>query len=343
MSSSTSMSTPVIAPVIDVHLHPHDLRAALLEDVRRGLASSPRTLPPKWFYDDRGSELFDEITRLPEYYPTRCEREILEREAASIAERSGADTVIELGSGTSDKTRTLLDAFHAGGRLRRFVPFDVSEGILRWSAAAMAERYPGVAVHGVVGDFDHHLDRLPAGGRRLVVFLGGTIGNYEPGDRVTLLRKLTRQLAVGDALLLGTDLVKEPSRLVAAYDDAAGVTAEFNRNVLRVLGREVRADFAPERFEHVALWDADEEWIEMRLRSIGTQVVRVDALDIDLQFADGEEIRTEVSAKFNRAKVDDELTASGLQLAEWWTDAAGDFAVSLSFRADGEPEVRHRV
>ena len=240
--------------------------------------------------------------------------------------------MIELGSGTSDKTRTLLDAFHAAGRLRRFVPFDVSEGILRWSAAAMAKRYPGLAVHGVVGDFDHHLDRLPAEGRRLVVFLGGTIGNYEPGDRATLLATLAEQLAPGDSLLLGTDLVKDPTRLVAAYDDAAGVTAEFNRNVLRVLDRELDADFVPERFDHVALWDAEAEWIEMRLRSDGNQSVRVGALDLDLRFADGEEIRTEVEREVPPIPVDDELAAAGLQLADWWTDAAGDFAVSLSFR-----------
>ena len=240
--------------------------------------------------------------------------------------------MIELGSGTSDKTRTLLDAFSSAGQLQRFVPFDVSEGILRWSAAAMADRYPGLAVHGVVGDFDHHLDRLPAEGRRLVVFLGGTIGNYEPVDRARLLRRLADQLAPGDSLLLGTDLVKDPSRLVAAYDDGAGVTAEFNRNVLRVLDRELGATFVPDRFDHVAVWDPDAQWIEMRLRSDGDQLVRIDALDLDLSFAHGEEIRTEVSAKFRRANVDDELTAAGLQLADWWTDAAGDFAVSLSFR-----------
>ncbi len=333
MSRSTSTSLPaVVEPVIDVHLTAADLRAALRHDVRHGLTSSPRTLPPKWFYDDRGSELFDEITRLPEYYPTECERETLQREAVAIVERSAADTVIELGSGTSDKTRTLLDAFHASGQLRRFVPFDVSEGILRWAANAMAERYPGLEVHGVVGDFDHHLDCLPSGGRRLVVFLGGTIGNYEPAARAELLARLAAQLSPGDSLLLGTDLVKDPVRLIAAYDDAAGVTAEFNRNVLRVLDRELDADFVPERFAHVAAWDSDAEWIEMRLRSDGDQTVRIGALHLDLRFVDGEEIRTEISAKFRRDDVEAELAAAGLRLAEWWTDDAGDFAVSLSFR-----------
>ena len=331
-SRSVAASVAVVPPTIDVHLSADDLRAALLEDVRVGLTASARTLPPKWFYDDRGSELFDEITRLPEYYPTEREREILIREATTIAERSGADTVIELGSGTSDKTRTLLDAFHRNGQLRRFVPFDVSEGVLRWSASAIADHYPGLEVHGVVGDFDHHLDQLPREGRRLVVFLGGTIGNYEPADRAALLRSLAEQLAPGDSLLLGTDLVKDPKRLVAAYDDAAGVTAEFNRNVLRVLDRELDADFVPERFAHEAVWDAEAEWIEMRLRSVGSQAVRIGALDLDLTLADGEMIRTEVSAKFRRPRVGAELAVAGLRLTDWWTDTAGDFAVSLSFR-----------
>ncbi|MCU1454375.1 MAG: methyltransferase [Acidimicrobiales bacterium] len=322
----------VIPPVIDVHLSATDLRRALRRDVTDGLGATPRTLPPKWFYDDRGSELFDEITRLPEYYPTAREREILRREAASIAAASRADTLVELGSGTSDKTRTLLDALAAGGRLRRFVPFDVSEGILRWAAAAIAERHPGIEVHGVVGDFEHHLGQLPRGGRRLIAFLGGTIGNLEPPLRARFLADLAATMAPGDSLLLGTDLVKDPARLIAAYDDAQGVTAAFNRNVLTVLDRELHADFDPCRWQHVARWDADQEWIEMRLRSVGDQQVRIADLDLDLSFADGEEIRTEISAKFRRARVADELTAAGLALQHWWTDAAGDFALSLSTR-----------
>ncbi|MCU1352791.1 MAG: methyltransferase, partial [Acidimicrobiales bacterium] len=276
---SRATTTPV-HPTIDVHLGPDDLRRALRDDVVAGLTAQPRTLPPKWFYDDHGSELFDQITRLPKYYPTAREREILQREAATIAAASGADTLVELGSGTSDKTRTLLDALRATGQLRRFVPFDVSEGILRWSAAAIAARYPGIEVHGVVGDFEHHLELLPAGGRRLVAFLGGTIGNLEPAERATFLTDLASAMAPGDALLLGTDLVKDPGRLVAAYDDAQGVTAEFNLNVLRVINRELDADFDLAAFRHVSVWDAENEWIEMRLESTREQQVRIDGLDL---------------------------------------------------------------
>ena len=320
----------VVDPVVDVYLTPDDLAQALRADVTAGLSAAEPSLPPKWFYDDRGSELFDEITRLEEYYPTRREREILQREAGTIAAASGADTLVELGSGTSDKTRLLLDAFAATGQLERFVPFDVSEGILRWSAHTIAERHPGLVVHGVVGDFDRHLDRIPAGGTRMVAFLGGTIGNYEPGPRARLLADLADSLARGDSLLLGTDLVKAPARLVAAYDDAAGVTAEFNRNVLRVLARELGAEVDPDGWDHVARWDGDAEWIEMRLAARGTQRIAVPELGIDRTFADGESLRTEVSSKFRRENVERELAEAGLRMTHWWTDAMGDFALSLS-------------
>ena len=308
-----------------------------MADVAEGLTSTPKELPPKWFYDDVGSELFDEITRLPEYYPTRRERWILEHHAADIARLSGADTLVELGSGTSEKTRLLLDAFVAGSfgpgeRFRRFVPFDVSEATLRDAAAAVAVEYPTVEVHAVVGDFEHHLGTLPGGGRRLVAFLGGTIGNLDPKPRAQFLADLAAGLAPGDGLLLGTDLVKDVDRLVAAYDDAAGVTAAFNRNVLAVVNRELDADFVPERFAHVALFDTDQEWIEMRLRSEVDQQVRVGALDLVVDFEAGEEMRTEISAKFRREGVESELAAAGLALARWWTDPAGDFALSISFK-----------
>lgn len=319
-----------LAPRIDVHLGPDDLAAALRRDVAAGLGADPPTLPPKWFYDDRGSELFDEITRLEAYYPTRREREVLEREAGAIAAASGADTLVELGSGTSDKTRLLLDAFAATGQLARFVPFDVSEGILRWSASAIAERHPGVEVHGVVGDFERHLHHLPGGGRRVVAFLGGTIGNLEPPERSRFLAAVADALVPGDSLLLGTDLVKDVGRLVVAYDDPQGVTAEFNRNVLRVLARELDAKVDPEGWDHVARWDPDHEWIEMRLRARGDQQVAIGALAVDRTFPDGTEIRTEVSAKFRRPTVEAELAAAGLRPAEWWTDAAGDVALTLA-------------
>jgi len=314
---------------VDVHLSGDDLADALAADVRDGLVRAPKELPPKWFYDDRGSKLFDDITRLPEYYPTRAERSILDARAGEIAATSRADTLVELGSGTSEKTRLLLDALADAGSLERFVPFDVSEQTLRDAAGAIAVEY-GVSVHAVVGDFERHLARLPGGGRRLVAFLGGTIGNLAPAMRARFLSELAESLGADDALLLGTDLVKDVARLEAAYDDAAGVTAEFNRNVLHVVNRELDADFEPEAFAHVARFDPDEEWIEMRLRAEAPMTVRLRALDLEVGFGAGEEMRTEISAKFRRERVEAELGAAGLEVLEWWTDAAGDFALSLS-------------
>jgi L-histidine N-alpha-methyltransferase len=317
---------------VDVHLGPEELRAALRSDVATGLTSTPKELPPKWFYDERGSNLFDEITRLPDYYPTRCERSILDARAGEVARLSGADTLIELGSGTSEKTHLLLDALAGEGRLERIVAFDVSEATLRQAAAALAGEYPDVAVHAVVGDFERHLPTLPRGGRRLVAFLGGTIGNLAPKQRAQFLSELAAVLEPGDSLLLGTDLVKDTARLEAAYDDPGGVTADFNRNVLRVVNRELGADFVPEGFDHVARFDPDEEWIEMWLRSPAPQQVRVAALDLSVSFQAGEAVRTEISAKFRRPGVEAELGDADLALARWWTDADGDFAVSLSFK-----------
>jgi L-histidine N-alpha-methyltransferase len=316
---------------VDVHLSSTELGDALAADVRSGLTGEPKELPPKWFYDERGSELFDAITRLPEYYPTRAETTILGARAFEIAAAARADTLIELGSGTSEKTRLLLDALRDEGTLRRFVPFDVSEVTLRTAADAIADEY-GVAVHAVVGDFERHLDRLPAGGTRLVAFLGGTIGNLAPAPRAAFLEALGAVLGPGDTLLLGTDLVKAPDRLEAAYDDAAGVTAEFNRNVLRVINRALGADFVPERFDHIARWDPDAAWIEMRLRARGAQRVVVPGVDLAVEFADREELRTEISAKFTRPRVEAELDAAGFALQRWWTDPAGDFGLSLATR-----------
>jgi L-histidine N-alpha-methyltransferase len=319
-------------PIIDVHLDEGWVARALRADVIRALTERPRVLPPKWFYDDRGSDLFDQITRLPEYYPTEAEREILLREAATIARESGADTVIELGSGTSDKTRALLDCFIASGQLQRFVPFDVSEQTLRDAAAMLSERYPGVLIHGVVGDFTHHLDELPSGGTRLVAFLGGTIGNLYPDERAEFLGKLSATLEPGDSLLLGTDLVKEVDRLEAAYDDPQGVTAEFNRNVLHVINRELGADFDPGAWEHVSFFDLDEERMDLRLRAIEPQEVEVADLDLEVTFDEGEELLTEISSKFRRETITAELAAAGLELTHWWTDTGHDFGLSLSFK-----------
>jgi L-histidine N-alpha-methyltransferase len=318
---------------IDVLLTEADLADALRRDARDGLTAAPKHLPPKWFYDERGSLLFDDITRLDEYYPTRRETEILEREAASIAARTGASTLLELGSGTSTKTRLLLDGLASHGTLERIVPFDVCEPILVSAGPELADRYPDVRVDAVVGDFERHLGRLPMEGTTLVAFLGGTIGNLTPSGRAKFLRELADQMAPGDWLLLGTDLVKDPARLVAAYDDAAGVTAEFNRNILRVLNRELGGDLAPHRFTHVARWDRDEQWIEMHLRADGDQRARLEVLDLDLDFCDGELLHTEISAKFTRARIEEEVAAADLELDQVLTDAAGDFAVSLSRKA----------
>src|SRR3712207_3015069 len=273
------------------------------------------------------------ITRLPEYSPTRAERAVREARAAEIAASTRAEVLVELGSGTSEKTRLLLSALHRAGTLRRFVPCDVDPSVLRAAGEAVAAEYAEVEVAGVVGDFTRHLGKLPRSGRRLVAFLGSTIGNLEPAERAAFLAELAGTLRPGDSFLLGTDLVKDAGRLVRAYDDAAGVTAAFNRNLLAVLNRELKADFDLTAFDHVALWNAEQEWIEMRLRARAAQVVHVAALDLEVRFAAGEELRTEVSAKFRREGVAAELAAAGLATTAWWTDRAGDFGVSLSVPA----------
>lgn len=312
------------------HLAADSAAQALRRDVFTGLTQTPKSLPPKWFYDATGSDLFDQITRLPEYYPTRAEAEILRERAAEIAVASGADTLVELGSGTSEKTRLLLSALRDYGSLRRFVPFDVDAGMLQAAGSAILTEYPGIEIDAVCGDFEEHLDEIPRGGRRLVVFLGSTIGNLTTGPRAEFIASLSDTLAPGDTLLLGTDLVKDTGRLVRAYDDSAGVTARFNRNVLAVVNRELDADFDLDAFQHVAKWNADEERIEMWLRTDSPQRVRVAALDLTVDFAAGEEMLTEVSCKFRPDGVADELSAAGLRRTHWWTDSAGDFGLSLS-------------
>ncbi|HVQ49239.1 MAG TPA: L-histidine N(alpha)-methyltransferase, partial [Mycobacterium sp.] len=299
-------------------------------DVRDGLTQTPKSLPPKWFYDSVGSDLFDQITRLPEYYPTRAEAEILRARSAEIAVASGADTLVELGSGTSEKTRMLLDALRDSGSLRRFVPFDVDAGVLNAAGAAIQREYPGIEIDAVCGDFEEHLDEIPRAGRRLVAFLGSTIGNLTPGPRSAFLSALSDTLQPGDSLLLGTDLVKDVGRLERAYDDSAGVTAKFNRNVLAVVNRELDSDFDLDAFEHVARWNAGEERIEMWLRATSVQRVHIAALDLTVEFAADEEMLTEVSCKFRPDGVDAELAAAGLRRTHWWTDPAGDFGLSLS-------------
>ncbi|NBM18546.1 L-histidine N(alpha)-methyltransferase [Streptomyces sp. GC420] len=302
---------------------------ALRADVLEGLGGVPRHLPPKWLYDARGSELFEEITGLPEYYPTRSEREILVDRAADVAAAIGARTLVELGSGSSEKTRNLLEALTG---LDTYIPVDVSQSALEQAGLRLLRQRPGLRVHALVADFQHGLRLPPAPGPRLVAFLGSTIGNLLPAERAEFLRAVAGMLSPGDAFLLGTDLVKDPDVLVPAYDDAAGVTAEFNKNVLGVLNRELGADFDASAFDHVALWDAENEWIEMRLRARQKLTAKIPSLDLVLHFEAGDDIRTEISAKFRQEGVRRELAAVGLDMRRWWTDSAGRFALSLAVR-----------
>ncbi|MFE9621551.1 L-histidine N(alpha)-methyltransferase [Streptomyces sp. NPDC006527] len=301
--------------------------AALRADVRHGLTGAFKTLPPKWFYDAHGSELFERITELPEYYPTRAEREILLDRSEEIAAVAGARTLVELGSGSSEKTRHLIAALTG---LHTYVPVDVSESALTGAGHALIAERPTLRVHALIADFTAPLTLPDTPGPRLLAFLGGTIGNLLPDEREAFLASVRALLAPGDGLLLGTDLVKDEGVLVRAYDDAAGVTAAFNKNVLAVVNRELGADFEPDAFDHVALWDAENEWIEMRLRSRTAQTVKVPALDLAVDFAAGEDLRTEVSAKFRQEGVRAELAGAGMELTHWWTDRAERFALSLS-------------
>jgi len=316
-----------------VRIDVFDVRDTLADDVRAGLTGEPKQLPPKYFYDERGSELFDRITTLPEYYPTRCEREILNRRAPEIVRGSRAAELVELGSGSASKTRALLYAMAGEGTLRRYVPLDVSQATVENCAVELIELYPGLEVHGLVGDFGRDLARVPVGQRRLFAFLGGTIGNLFPDERTKFLAHLRKLMLPDDRLLIGTDLVKDRSVLEAAYNDKQGVTAEFNRNVLRVVNEGLGANFAPETFEHVAFFDEAKSWIEMRLRANGAQSVRIEGADLELTFEDGEEIRTEISAKFTRDAVQMELTSVGFQLDDFFTDEHGLFGLAVARHA----------
>lgn len=319
----------VIPPTLDVHLSGDDLRAALERDVRVGLTGQPKQLPPVYFYDDRGSDLFDQITRLPEYYPTRAEKWILDRYAEDMTKMSDADTLVELGAGTCEKSRIILDAMQATGRLERYIPLDVSDSTLWAAATALAEDYPGLLVSAVVGDFHRHLEKLPSGGCRLFAFLGGTIGNLDPGQRRRFLVDLDCAMDGSDRLLIGTDLIKDRQRLIDAYDDSAGVTAEFNRNVLHVLNRELGANFDPTQFEHVAKWNEDDGRIEMWLRAVSEQSIRVADLDLSVTFVPGEEMMTEISTKFNRDALGVELSECGFVVDEMWASEGDEFLMTL--------------
>ena len=315
---------------VDVLVDEDDRRAALHDATFWGLRDTPKQVPAIWLYDGRGARLFEEITRLPEYYLTRSERELLVAHAADIASCTQAESLVELGSGTSEKTRLLLDALATEGSLQRFAPLDVSEEVLVASAYTVAEEYPGVEVRAVVGDFERHLSVVPGGDRRLVAFLGSTIGNLPPDSRGRFLHSVAGALGSGDALLLGLDLAKDPARIEAAYNDSGGVTERFVRNALLVLDRELGSDFSRARFDFAAFWDPGNEWMDIGFRSVAAQVIRVPELGVDVSFADGERLRVEVSAKFRRERVEAELGAVGLSLERWWTDANGDFALCLA-------------
>jgi L-histidine N-alpha-methyltransferase len=320
------------SPTIVVRLTPEDCARAFAADVARGLSARPRWIPPKWLYDPLGCELFEAITTLEEYYPTRTERAILDAHADDIAKLSGAATLIELGSGTSEKTLRLLDALGAAGSLKRFVAFDVAEPTLRQALDRLADRYPAVALTGVVGDFERHLDALPDVSGRMVIFLGGTVGNLDAGRRAALLDALARVLRPGEHLLLGTDLVKDPARLVAAYDDGQGITERFERNILTVVNASLGATFDQGGFDYVARWSPEASRVEMALRARWAQRVEVEGLDLVVDLEAGEEIQTEVSTKFRLEDLGAELTAAGLEVVDTWTDAQEDFAVTLAER-----------
>jgi L-histidine N-alpha-methyltransferase len=326
------MTSPSAAPDIRIDdLLDEGGSGSMAEDVRRGLEGDPQRLPPWCLYDERGSDLFDRITELPEYYPTRCERAILNRYAPEIVASTGAEELLELGSGVASKTRALLYAMAGAGTLRRYVPFDVDATVVERSAEELTALYPGLAVHGVVGDFERHIEELPEpAGRRLVAFLGGTIGNLRPPDRAEMLARVRALLRPDDRLLLGADLVKGPSLIVAAYDDSEGVTRAFTANALRVLNRELGADFDLDAFEPFARWDAEHERVELGLRARSAQRVRIAGLDgLEVGFATGEDLLTEISSKFDRGRLDHELVEAGLRLERLLTDEEELFSVGV--------------
>lgn len=314
---------------IQSHLDQNWATSSMREDVTRAFTNRPIVLPPKWLYDDKGSQIFDAITRLPDYYPTEAERALLAAHADEIVERTGATTVAELGSGTSDKTRTLLDAFHEAGQLERFVPFDVSEGTLREAAEMLAERYPGLAVDAVAGDFTLHLSHLPTEGQRMIAFLGGTLGNFYEEERRAFLGALADTLRSGESILLGVDLYKDVDRIIAAYNDETGVSEAFNKNVLAVINRELGADFDLEDFTYMPLWDPIHSRVDMRCLSLIDQTVRIEGLDLTVELSASEEIRVEISTKFRPHKIIGEVTDAGFELTELFA-GNGDFGLLLA-------------
>ncbi len=322
--------SPTAPITVEIHNLGLGKREALASDVSIGLSKRPKELPPRWFYDDRGSELFEEITELPEYYQTRTEAAILSKYADDITERTQPSVIVELGAGASTKTRLLIDAARRNGSLQRFLPFDVSDAIVQRTARELVEEFPGLTVHAVIGDFGTHLDRIPRFDRQLVVFLGSTIGNFDPAERAVFLSAVRALLKPGDSFLLGMDLVKDHQELIAAYDDAQGVTAQFNLNVLEVINRELGANFDVSAFQHVALYNTEFDRIEMHLRSLRRQSIAIPGAELVAEFDEGELMRTEISSKFTRERVETELAAAGLVATKWYTDPNSRFALSLS-------------
>lgn len=315
---------------VEIALPPSGSVSGAAADIRAGLTKPFKEISPRYFYDDRGSQLFERITELPEYYPNRCERQILRDHSTEIAETTRASTLIELGSGSAAKSRVLLDAIRDAGTLRTYCPVDISEEITRETAEMIASEYDGVEVRGLVCDFEHDLERIPVGGPRLIALLGGTVGNLPPQQRSGFLRRVANLLDSEDYFLLGVDLIKDPATLVAAYDDPQGVTAEFNRNALRVLNDRFGGNFDPEAFEHVALWDPQNLWIEMRLRSLRDQRVRLEDLDLELDFSQGEEMRTEISTKFAREGLESIFAEADLELTGWFPSEGDEYALAIA-------------
>ncbi|OZF52709.1 L-histidine N(alpha)-methyltransferase [Rhodococcus sp. 14-1411-2a] len=319
---------------VDVHLADTALLDELRKDVRDGLTADPKWLSPKYFYDALGSELFEQITVLPEYYPTRTERALLEEHALDVAEATGSTMLIVLGSGSSEKTKILLSAGVKHGSLETYVPQDVSVTALEGAIEQISHEFPALEVRGIVSDFTDTLHNLPSGQARTIAFLGGTLGNLIPEERREFLGAIADALDPGEYLLLGVGLVIDPKVLVPAYDDAAGVTAKFNRNVLSVINSRLGGNFDPDAFEHVALWNAEQEWIEMRLRANAPQEVYLADLDLQVHFDAGEDLRTEISAKFRPEGITEELAAAGFGVDHLWSDADSRFALILA-RKDG--------
>jgi L-histidine N-alpha-methyltransferase len=306
-----------------------EARSTLYEATLRSLQAQVKALPSVWLYDEQGSQLYEEITRLPEYYLPGRESEILCARADAVARRTQANTLVELGAGTAMNTRLLLDALEAVGTLERFVPLDVSEQTLRASAQAIAAAYREISVHAIVGDFERDLGALPTNGRLLIAFLGSTIGNLYPKQRKKFFEAVATALGREDALLVGIDLVKDAARIEAAYNDSRGVTEAFVRNALTAVNTELRATFDQHRFAYQARWDPGREWMDIGLRAREAHTVSIERLELEVAFQESEPLRVEVSSKFRREQFEREAAEARLRVESWWTDRAADFAVAL--------------